>query len=70
MRGHQTYSLSQILSANQIRPQLYQQILHDIKSPLEEVSIDLTHDDSRSIEKPRRPNIPLPPPASPLAHRA
>ncbi len=46
MRTHHTYSLNTILNAQQLRPQLYQQILHELKSPLEQVSIDLTHDNS------------------------
>ena len=66
MRGQQTYTLTTILNTNQIRPQLYQQILHDLKSPLEQVSIDLTHDNSFDTGPPRRPNIPPPPPKSPL----
>jgi hypothetical protein len=67
MRGQQTYSLTTILNTNQIQPQIYQQILQDIKSPLEQVSIDLTNDNSLIIDRtPRRPNIPPPPPKSPL----
>jgi hypothetical protein len=70
MRGHQTYTLNAILNANQIRPQVYQQILHDIKSPLEQVSIDLTNDNSIEMGPPRRPNIPPAPPKSPLNNLA
>jgi hypothetical protein len=66
MRTHHTYSLNTILNAQQLRPQLYQQILHELKSPLEQVSIDLTHDNSLDSVTPKRPNIPPPPPKSPL----
>lgn len=66
MRGHQTYTLTSILNTDRIRPQLYQQILHDLKSPLEQVSIDLTNDNSLEVGPPRRPDIPPPPPKSPL----
>lgn len=66
MRGPQTFTLTSLLNATQIRPHLYQQILHDIKSPLEQVSIDLTHDNSLEAEAPRRPNIPPAPLHSPL----
>lgn len=66
MRGHQTYTLTSILNTSQMRPQLYQQILHELKSPLGEVSVDLTHDNSLEGGPPRRPNIPPAPPKSPL----
>lgn len=69
MRNHQTYSLTAILNQNQIQPQLYEQILHDIKSPLEEISLVMTDDHSISVDKPpKRPNIPPPPIKSPINH--
>jgi len=68
MRNHQTYSLSTILNKNQIQPELYEQILHDIKSPLEEISLVLTNDHSISMDKiPKRPNIPPAPIKSPIS---
>ena len=67
MRNHQTYSLTTILNKNQIQPHLYEQILHDLKSPLEEISLVMTNDHSISIDKvPKRPNIPPPPSKSPV----
>lgn len=70
MRGHQTYTLASILNSTQIQPRLYQQILHEIKSPLEQVSLDITQDNSFEAEVPRRPNIPPAPPKSPLGKLA
>ncbi len=69
MPDYQTFSLTTILNTHQLQPQLYQHMIHEIKSPLQEQSFDLTNDDSYCTQRvPRRPNIPPPPPQSPLAH--
>ena len=66
MHSHPTYSLNTLLSNQQLQPQLYDNILHEIKSPLQEFSIDVTNDHSLSdlnLQRPapKRPNIPPPP---------
>ena len=67
MPEHQTYSLTTILNTNHLQPDIYRHMIHEIKSPLQQQSFELTNDDSRSFESgPRRPNIPPPPPKSPL----
>jgi hypothetical protein len=69
MPEHQTFSLTTILNTNHLQPDLYRHMIHEIKSPLQEQSIELTNDNSLSFDRPpRRPNIPPPPLKSPLAH--
>lgn len=68
MSEHQTYSLTTILNNNQLQPEIYHHMIHGIKSPIQEQELELTNDNSVSYERaPRRPNIPPPPPKSPLA---
>ena len=65
MNPHNTYSLNALLTNQHIKPQVYDQLIHDIKSPLQEISVDITNDQTLNdsyLERrpPKRPDIPPP----------